>query len=382
MSRPALGRATRAGTEGYARTFGSTNAPGHYSELPNLHLKLSSIGIGTFPGAATDEVDEAYAQIVRAAALAGINVFDTAAHYRYGRSARALGEGLRRAFTAGVRREGIFVVAKGGFLAFDGAPPADAGHWFDANVAARGLGSRDDLVGRHCLSPRLIAWQIDALRETIGLETIDAFLLDQPEVHVPVIGKERTHAKIAAVFEVLEEALAGGRIACYGISSFAALRSETDSPVFQSLAALRGLAERAVRRVHGSAAVRDGFRMVELPFNQAMTEGFTRFSQATGQGNVASSVQAAHQLRIYVMASHALGKGRHAHEANDAVRAALAPLPNDAQRALQFCRSTPGIGTALVGVSTPAHLDDALAVARIPPMAKADYLRLYERAAG
>jgi aryl-alcohol dehydrogenase-like predicted oxidoreductase len=346
----------------------------------NLHLKLSSIGIGTFPGAATDAVDEAYARIVRAAAAAGINVFDTAAHYRYGRSAVALGEGLRRAFADGVAREQVFVVAKGGFLAF-GGPPGDAERWFDANVAARGLGSRTDLAGQHCLSPEFIASQIDAVREAIGLATIDAFLLDQPEVHVPVIGKERTHRKIAEVFAALEEALARGKIGCYGISSFAALRAETDAAVFQSLAALQGLAEQAAARVHGSAAGRHGLRVVQLPFNQAMTEGFTRFSQATGQGNVASSIQAAHQLRIYVMASHALGKGRHAREGNDAVRAALAGLPNDPQRALQFCRSTPGIGTALVGISTPAHLDDALALARTPPMAKADYLRLYERAA-
>jgi aryl-alcohol dehydrogenase-like predicted oxidoreductase len=380
MTRLLPGQARRAATERYAQTVGSANAPGHYSEFLNLHLRLSSVGIGTFPGAATDAVDAAYAQIVQAAALAGINVFDTAAHYRYGRSAAALGEGLRRAFAAGLTREQVFVVAKGGFLAFDG-PPGDAGRWFEANIAARGLGSRDDLAGQHCLSPRLVASQIDGVREAIGLETIDAFLLDQPEVHVPVIGKERTHRKIAEVFAVLEEALAGGKIGGYGISSFEALRAATDAAVFQSLAALQGLAEQAAREVHGSAAARHGLRVVQLPFNQAMTEGFTRFSQATGQDNVASSIQAAHQLRIYVMASHALGKGGHARECNDAVREALADLPNDAQRALQFCRSTPGIGTALVGISTPAHLHDALALARTPPMARADYLRLYERAA-
>jgi hypothetical protein len=31
-------------------------------------------------------------------------------------------------------------------------------------------------------------------------------------------------------------------------------------------------------------------------------------------------------------------------------------------------------------VSTPAHLDDVLAVARTAPLARADYLRLVERA--
>ena len=62
------------------------------------------------------------------------------------------------------------------------------------------------------------------------------------------------------------------------------------------------------------------------------------------------------------------------------LRDALPQFTNAAQRALQFNRSTPGLGTSLAGISTPAHLDDLLAVARIVPMAQADYLKLYQRA--
>jgi aryl-alcohol dehydrogenase-like predicted oxidoreductase len=380
MSARVPGLASRAATERYVRTFGAACPAGHYSDFLDLRLRLSSLGIGTFPGAATDEVDEAYARIVYRAALAGINVFDTAAHYRYGRSARALGEGLRRAFADGVAREQVFVVAKGGFLRFDDGVPADIGRWFDANVAARGLGGREDLAGQHCLSAAHVAAQLDAVREATGLEALDAFLLDQPEVHYAVIGKERSHRKMAVAFEALEHAVIDGRIACYGVSSFAAFRVETDALLFQSLTSLQGLAEQAARAAHGPERARHALRLVQLPFNPAMTEGFTRFSQATGQGNVASTLQAAHQLRLYAMSSHALGKGAFAHAVPDPIRARLAGLANDAQRALQFARSTPGIGTALVGVSTPAHLDDVLAVARTPPLAKADYLALYERA--
>jgi len=79
------------------------------------------------------------------------------------------------------------------------------------------------------------------------------------------------------------------------------------------------------------------------------------------------------------MASYGLAKGRLARECVDSLRRALPQFANDAQRALQFNRSTPGLGTRLAGISSPAHLDDLLAVARTPPMAKADYLRLYER---
>jgi aryl-alcohol dehydrogenase-like predicted oxidoreductase len=380
MGRLIQGYATRSATEAYARTFGVQCGAGHYSDFLNLHLKLSSLGIGTFPGAATDAVDESIAGIVHAAALAGVNVFDTAAHYRYGRSAVALGEGLRRALAEGVGREQVFVVAKGGFLAFLGGRPEDIAAWFDANVTARALGTRADLAGDHLISPRHVIAQLDVLREALGLHTLDALLLDQPEVHIPQIGKEATNRKILAVFEALEAARAAGKLRGYGIATFAGLRVETDAPLFESITSLQGLAAKAYQSRTGTTAGAHGFQLVQLPFNQAMTEGFTRFSQATGQGNVASSVQAAHQLRVYVMASHTLGKGLLARQCADGVAQALADLANDAQRAMQFNRSTPGIGTSLVGITDPAHLEDLLAVAKRAPLPRAEYLKLYERA--
>jgi aryl-alcohol dehydrogenase-like predicted oxidoreductase len=374
------GHATRAGTEEFVKTFGADLADGHYSDFLNLHLKLSSLGLGTFPGAASDDVDERYAQIVQRALASGINVIDTAAHYRYGRSALAAGEGLRRAFGAGVAREQVFVVSKGGFLRFADGVPADLDAWFEAHIARKGLGRRDDLTDMHLLSPGYIAQQIEEARTSLGLETLDAFLVDQPEVHIPHIGKEQLNRRLQSVFAVLEQAVKENKIRCYGISTFSGFRVETDHVLFQSLTSLLGLAENAARLVHQDAHARHGFRLVQLPFNQAMAEGFTRFNQATGQGNVASTIQAAFQLKVYVMASHALAKGRLAASGEDLMRDALPQFANAAQRALQFNRSTPGLGTSLAGISTPAHLDDLLAVAGVPPMPRADYLKLYQRA--
>lgn len=373
------GHATRAGTEDYAKTLGADLASGHYSDFLNLHLKLSSLGLGTFPGAASDEVDENYAQIARRALTSGINVIDTAAHYRYGRSARAAGEGLRRAFAGGVKREQAFVIAKGGFLRFDEGAPDDLDAWFEARIARKGLGRRDDLTDVHLLSPGYIAQQIEDTRAALGLETLDAFLVDQPEVHIPRIGKDALNRKLQSVFAVLEQAVKENKIRCYGISTFNGFRVETDDALFQSLTSLQGLAEKAAQIARQDVQAKHSFRLVQLPFNQAMLEGFTRFNQATGHGNVASTIQAAFQLKVYVMASHTLAKGRLAGQCEDAVRRALPQLANDAQRALQFNRSTPGLGTSLVGISTAAHLDDLLAVARTATMARADYLALYRR---
>ncbi len=373
------GHATRAATEDYAKTFGADLADGHYSDFLNQHLKLSSLGLGTFPGAASDEVDENYAEIVRRALTSGINVIDTAAHYRYGRSARAVGEGLRRAFAEGVKREQAFVIAKGGFLRFDEGMPDDLDAWFEARIARKGLGRRDDLTDVHLLSPGHIAQQIEDMRAALGLETLDAFLVDQPEVHIPRIGKDALNRKLQSVFAVLEQAVKENKIRCYGISTFNGFRVETDDALFQSLTSLQGLAEKAAQIARQEAQAKHSFKLVQLPFNQAMPEGFTRFNQATGHGNVASTIQAAFQLKVYVMASHTLAKGRLAGHCEDAMRRALPQFANNAQRALQFNRSTPGLGTSLVGVSTAAHLDDLLAVARAAPMTRADYLALYQR---
>lgn len=374
------GYATRPATEEYVRTFGSQCAPGHYSDFLNLHLRLSSLGLGTFPGAAADEVDQSYADIIGTALQNGINVVDTASHYRYGRSERAVGKGLRRALAKGVKREQVFIASKGGFLVFPEEPPVDFEVWFEQAIMRKGLGKREDLAQTHLISPQYVAWQIERSRQSIGVETLDAFLVDQPELHIPAVGKEQLNRKLEQVFAVLEQAVKENKIRCYGISTYHGFRVETDAPLFESLTSLQGLAEKAARLVHQDPHTRHGLKVVQLPFNQGMLEGFTRFNQATGQGNVASAIQAAYQLKVYVMASHAMMKGHLAAQCVDSVERAMPELKSHAQRSLQFNRSTPGIGTSLVGISTLIHLDDLLAVARIPPMAKGEYLRLYQRA--
>lgn len=372
MSGAIAGRASAHGTRAYAARFADTLPRGHFSDYSEARMKLSSLGIGTFPGAASPAADAAGATLIAEGLLGGVNVIDTAVHYRYGRALGAVRAGLERALAAGLAREQVFVAVKGGFVLLPDGPPADLATWFDAQCAARGLGTPDDLTGMHLLSAPHIAWQLAHAREALGLETIDAFLVDQPEVQAARIGKEAMHRKLEAVFGVLEDATRRGWIGAYGVASFDSLRVETDDPLFQSLASLVGLAERAAGgRPHH-------LRLVQLPFNPAMTEGFTRFSQATGQGNVASTVQAAYQLGLYVMTSHALGKGRFA--AEDPLAAHVPGLASPAQRALQFARSTPGVGTALAGLRTRAQLAELLAVARVAPLAREAYLRLYRRA--
>lgn len=374
------GHATAAATREYVATFGKACAQGHYSDFLNWHLQLSSLGLGTFPGAADPATDAVYAEIIARGLLNGINVIDTAAHYRYCRSPGAVGEGLRRAFAKGVRREQVFLISKGGFLGFRDGPPENFERWFETEIVAKKLGTPADLTKAHLLSPQHIQFQLEFSRHAIGVETLDAFLIDQPEVHIPAIGKQELNKKLEKAFIVLEQAVADGKLRCYGISTFEGLRVETDHALFQSITSMQGHAEKAARVVRQREDARHHFKIVELPFNQVMLEGFTRFSHATGQGNIGSTIQAAFQLKVYVIASHTLLKGHLARQSTDTVARTLPGLANDAQRAMQFNRSTPGLGTSLVGISSDAHLDDMLAVARTPPLEKAEYLKMYARA--
>ncbi len=377
---PAEGFATAAATRAYAASAGGSCAPGHYSDFPGSGARLSSIGIGTFPGEASAETDRQIAGIIERGVGSGINVIDTAAHYRYGRSARAAGEGLRAALRGGIAREAVYLVSKGGFLLYPDGPPADPQQWFRDEIVTRGLGTAADLAsGTHLLTPEYIRYQLDLSRDWLGVHTLDAFLVDQPEVHVAHCGKPQMLKKLEAVFRVLEEAVRDGTIRHYGVSSFHAFRVHTDEALFLSLVSLLGLAQKAASAVHGDRAAHH-FALIQMPFNQAMPEGFTRFNQMTGQGNEASTLQAARQLKVYVMASHTLLKGHLGQQSLAAVGRAMPGLPGAAARAIQFNRSTPGLGTTLVGLSTPAHLDDVLAVARVAPIERANYLALYEQA--
>src|SRR5262245_65610315 len=82
--------------------------------------------MGTYLGDPDAATDRRYADTVVAAFARGCNLIDTAINYRFQRSERAIGEGLRRAFNdGGTRREEVVIATKGGFLPYDGAFPAD-----------------------------------------------------------------------------------------------------------------------------------------------------------------------------------------------------------------------------------------------------------------
>ena len=163
-----------------------------------------------------------------------------------------------------------------------------------------------------------------------------------------------------------------GKIATYGTATWNGYRVDPGQPGYLSLAELVG----AARDVGGSD---HHFKVIQLPYNLALPEAFTRANQSV-DGEVVPTLEAARRLGIYVMASASVYQGQLTHDLPGVVAEYLPGLETDAQRALQFVRSTPGIGTALVGMKAVAHVEENAVVGRTAPLPWEQFKRMFSEA--
>jgi aryl-alcohol dehydrogenase-like predicted oxidoreductase len=119
-------------------------------------------------------------------------------------------------------------------------------------------------------------------------------------------------------------------------------------------------------------------KVIQLPHNLGMPEALTRANQLL-DGEWISTLEAASRLGILVMASASIMQGQMARNLPPLVGEALGGLTTDAQRAIQFVRSTPGLGVALVGMKQLAHVEENLATASVSPARPEELNRLFRR---
>lgn len=370
------GYATPEGTAAYRRRVAPA-ASEHFRSLAGC--ALSSVGFGTYLGAEDPATDRLYRDAAIRALELGANLIDSAINYRYQRSERAIGEALAQLIGSGrLRREEVAVATKGGFIPFDGAPPTSrdqyVGYILETFVGPGVVRTEDIAVGCHCMTPAYLRHQLDTSRRNLGLECLDVYYVHSPEMQLQEIGREEFRSRVRAAFETLEQSVREGKTRVYGTATWSGYRQKPEEKDYLCLADLVEVA----REVGGEG---HHFRAIQLPVNLAMPEAVLLANQPV-EGRMVPLLQAARHFGVSVMASASIFQGRVARNLPGFVGEAFPGFSTDAQRALQFTRSTPGLSVALVGMKNPRHIQENLAVAGFPPAPVEDYARLFRPAEG
>ncbi|MEF8784358.1 MAG: aldo/keto reductase [Haloarculaceae archaeon] len=361
--------ATREATWEYRDRFTDDFARTYYRMFGNT--VVSSIGVGTYLGDPTDEADEDYHDAVVEALESGINVVDTAINYRCQRSERAVGDAIA---DADVDRDAVFVATKGGFAPFDGDRPANPGRYIHEEYVDSGLVDADDFVsGQHCIEPAFLDDQLDRSLSNLGVETLDLYYVHNPETQLTKHSREEVYDKLEAAFTRLEERAAAGDIERYGIATWDALRVRADHGQYLSLPEV---VERARAASDSAGTAGTHFRAIQLPFNVYMADAFTVESHGTPDGEK-SALWFANDAGIAVFTSASIMQGRLASELPEEVAAKLEG-ETDAQRAINFARSGPGVTSSLVGMGSPDHVAENVNAGRHEPLGAQAFDAVFE----
>ncbi|SNR23247.1 Predicted oxidoreductase [Halorubrum ezzemoulense] len=369
--------ATREALWGYRNRFGDAFGRTYFRRFgPGV---VSSVGIGTYLGDPTPAVDETSRESIELALRSGVNHVDTAANYRCGRAERVVGEALR---DAPLDRESVVVATKGGFLPFDGERPSDPSAYVRERFVEPGIVDPDDLAnGAHAMTPDFLEWSLDRSLDRLGLDAVDCFYVHNPETQLAVRSRGDVYDALEVAFEALERRRAAGDVGAYGVATWDAFRVAEDGDRYLSLAEVLSRAEAAGEAVgpdddHGLAAV-------QVPFNVAMADAFTRRNhRAPSEGDADGPVSAlsfAHEAGLSVVTSASIGQGDLAVEGAvppdvDATLAGETP----AQRALNFARSAPGVTSSLVGTTDPDHVRENVAAGTFDPLGASAFDAVFE----
>lgn len=321
---------------------------------------VSSIGLGTYLGDPTDAVDTQYHDAIVRAVDHGVNVVDTAINYRHQRSERAVGRAIRDADTD---RESVFVATKGGFVPFEGQRPDDPRGYIESEYVDPGIIEPDGFTRGNSIDPDFIDDQLDRSLANLGLDVIDLYHVHNPETQLQSTSREAVYDRLESTFTRLEERAMAGDIRHYGLATWECFRVPPEHDSYLSLPEIVDRARSASDRA-GTHATH--FSAIQLPFNVHMADAFTIEAHESQEGTK-SALEFAHDAGLNVVTSASIGQGELARGIPEAVAAKLNG-DSDAQRAINFARSAPGVTTSLVGTSTTEHVDENVAAGTFEPM--------------
>ncbi|HAX49561.1 MAG TPA: hypothetical protein DCX92_11310 [Bacteroidetes bacterium] len=251
-------RALAENTKDYSEKFPSLL----YKPLGKTGFTVSACGFGAYR---VDYRVKEHFESLEYAISSGINLIDTSANYSDGGSEILIGNVIGDMINRGkILREEIVIVSKGGYLQGKNLEAAK-------KMKEDGLGYKEvtEYAEKiwHCIHPDFLKDQITLSLERLKLETIDVYLLHNPEYFLdsPLAKdleleelRHEYYKRIKKAFAYLEEEVKKGRISYYGISSNSFVKS-SDDPVFTSLKSCVD----AANEISGE----NNFYVVELPLN-------------------------------------------------------------------------------------------------------------------
>ncbi len=370
------GQANANGTARYRDRFPRLRDVNHFrrsEHVPGVsELWLSSIGLGTYLGEPSTAADQRYIEAIETGLRSGINVLDTAINYRHQRSERNIGAVLKQMIeSADLQREEVLVCTKAGYLSFDCDAPSSPRDYFHREYVAPGILDPKELAdGMHCMSPAYLENQIERSRRNLGLETIDLFYLHNPESQLADVSREVFRQRLKDAFGALEKQVKTGKLSYYGVATWSAFRVAERSRDYIDLFEL-------ARMAHEVAGEHHRFRFIQLPFNLAMPEAYALANQRDGKEKM-SILTAAVRLGIAVMGSATLYQARLTQDLPEFVGRVLG-MKKDAENAIQFSRSAPGLTTSLIGMGRKEHVAANLEPASASPTPLQDWKKLFTK---
>lgn len=362
------GSATLQGTMHYARRHAELS----YQSLPHNGYRISDAGFGCYR---VDVSVLEHQQALEKALVSGINVIDTSANYADGGSEMLVGKVLHNLVEEGqLQREEVVVVSKVGYLQGKNYQLSqerkEEGHPFtDLVLYDEGL--------EHCIHPDFLAEQLTMSLERLDLETLDCYLLHNPEYYLSWAKtqklskkavKEEYLRRIKAAFIHLESEVVKGRISCYGISSNTFVRPKNH---FE----LTPLAE--VWNIAESISPQHHFRMIEFPCNLFETGAVTEKNQPDGKtllefamdkglGTFVNRPLNAIQEGRLIRLSEQVYQGEAALQAIEfknkvaSLEVEWSNIQTLSQLALRVLRSTKGFSSVLIGMRRNVYVEDVL----------------------
>ncbi|MEJ2545853.1 MAG: aldo/keto reductase, partial [Calditrichaceae bacterium] len=263
-------KATSIATDEFAAQFTQLK----YNPMGDTKLFCSQTGFGSYR---IYKSFPEHREALKHAILNGINLIDTSANYADGSSEELIGEVINDLISnKKIKRDNLIIITKAGYL---------QGHNYKESQNRKNENnSWPELVEygpgiEHCIHPDFLEDQLNRSLERLQLNTIDFYLLHNPEyylswahkVGIPLNeARQEYYQRISQAFNYLEREVAKGRIQYYGISSNT-FPSHTDDYNFTCL--------ETVWHIANNIATKHHFRVVQMPMNLIEHQAVTTINQ-------------------------------------------------------------------------------------------------------